>query len=373
VLGLTGILWQWRRAVTGELLARQNAYAADMQGVQTALANGDLGEALACLDRHRPGFVVPASAGSAHMSSSERRDRLKAGLQADLRGWEWRYFWKLCRSEEEFLLYRYTNSVGALAFSSDGKWLAVRRERGAVALWDTGARKPIVELPGRGSLKALALSPQGNVLAYGDVGSNGNPVVSLWNITTRQASQLPHPGVPARLGFSPDGTLLASWASDGTVRLWQVESRQIITNAQFPKPESDRRGGILFSPQNRWLVIGESKAIRLWDWASGKQTTIPVPDPGKPVGALALSPDGRFLVAAYNRIQVWDVAKVWNLPANREVPQMGPPHRASQPDLRCGHRAGQRDAGHRERGANGAALEPPPEAGNPPPLSREHA
>ena len=309
VIGLAGVTWQWRRvesqrarAEAGELSARQNAYAADMQAVQSALVNHDLGEALACLDRHRP----------------------VAGQQ-DLRGWEWRYFWQLCRSEEEFLLHRHTNSVGALAFSSEGKWLAVRRERGAVALWDTRLRKPVVQLPGSGSFKALALSPPGNLLAYGDVGSNGIPVVSLWNITTRQASQLPHQGGAARLAFSPDGTLLASWASDGVVRLWQVESRQLITSAQFSKPESDRRGGIVFSPQDRWLAIGEANAIRLWDWVSGEQWTMAVSDSREPVDTLALSPNGRFLIAAYNQIRVWDVAHVRTLPTNREVPMVGQP------------------------------------------------
>ncbi len=245
-LGLTAVLHQWQEAErqrlsaeANEVRARQNAYAADMNGVQSALANGDLGEALSCLDRHRP-----------------------APGQTDLRGWEWRYFWQLCRSDEEFLLHRYSNSVAALAFSSDSKWLAVRRERGAVVLWDTVVKKSVVELPGSGSLKALALTAQGNVLAYGNVASNGTPVVSLWNITTRQESQLPHSSAPACLGFSPDGTLLASWASDGTVRVWQLESRQVITNVQFSEPQEDFQGRILFSPLGRWLAIGETNAIQ---------------------------------------------------------------------------------------------------------------
>jgi WD40 repeat protein len=307
VLGLTGILWQLRRAVAGELSARQNAYAADMNGVQTALANGDLGEALACLDRHRP-----------------------APGQSDLRGWEWRYFWQRCRSDEEFLLHRYSNSVAALAFSSDGKWLAVRRERGAVALWDTGARKSVLDLPGSGPYKALALSPRGNLLAYGSVGSNATPAVSLWNVTSRQASQLPHSSAPARLAFSPDGNFLASWATDGMVRLWQIESRLMITNAQRFSPAHEFLGRILFSPADRWLAIGETNIIQLWDWASGRQRTIRLPKTCLSYSALAFTPDGRLLAAACDQvIQVWDVAKVWDLPAHRDVPSLGPPFEQS--------------------------------------------
>jgi len=54
LLGFAGILWQWRRAASGELLARQNAYAADMLLAQHALANNNRGLAVSLLDKHRP-------------------------------------------------------------------------------------------------------------------------------------------------------------------------------------------------------------------------------------------------------------------------------------------------------------------------------
>jgi len=50
-----------------------------------------------------------------------------------------------------------------------------------------------------------------------------------------------------------------------------------------------------------------------------------VSDSREPVDTLALSPNGRFLIAAYNQIRVWDVAHVRTLPTNREVPMVGQP------------------------------------------------
>ena len=135
-LGLSGVIWEWNRARAGELRARQNAYAADMNLAQAALDRGDLEGALDLLNRQRP------SPG-----------------QRDLRGWEWRYFWQRCRSDERFLLWKYHAAVRALAFSADGKWLALRREGGVVALWDAVSRRSVAELPGAGNPKALALSP----------------------------------------------------------------------------------------------------------------------------------------------------------------------------------------------------------------------
>src|SRR5262249_35812603 len=76
-----------QRAERGELDARQKAYASDMNRAQQELAQNNLGLAQELLNRHRPEFVVPASAGSAPNSSLARPNRLKAGLQTDLRGW----------------------------------------------------------------------------------------------------------------------------------------------------------------------------------------------------------------------------------------------------------------------------------------------
>ena len=61
VLGLTGVLSQWRRAKAGELIARQNAYAADMKEVQRALEDSDLGRARELLNRHRPAISSPST------------------------------------------------------------------------------------------------------------------------------------------------------------------------------------------------------------------------------------------------------------------------------------------------------------------------
>jgi hypothetical protein len=59
-----------------EIIARQRAYASDMNVAQQALAENNLGRALDLLNRQRP----------------------QPG-QKDLRGWEWRYLWQQTRSD----------------------------------------------------------------------------------------------------------------------------------------------------------------------------------------------------------------------------------------------------------------------------------
>ena len=59
-----------------ELIARQRAYASDMNAAMQALNDNSLGQALDLLNRQRP----------------------QPG-QKDLRGWEWRYLWQQTRSD----------------------------------------------------------------------------------------------------------------------------------------------------------------------------------------------------------------------------------------------------------------------------------
>ncbi|MHC1765035.1 MAG: protein kinase [Verrucomicrobiia bacterium] len=324
LMGFAGVLWQWRRAESerqragaGELLARQNAYAADMKEVQRTLEDSDLGCARELLNRYRP----------------------VAKSEMDLRGWEWRYFWSHCQSDERITLCQYSNAVSALAFSPDGKWLAVRREGGAIALWDAVAKRSVTNLPGAGLYKALAFSPRADLLAWGNKDASGVPVVSLWDVSAqKEVAQLLHSAAIVSVAFSPDAKEMATLAYDGTVRLWDIASRQVVR--QFPSPKldwggslnfeadtestaanaplrtapvySDHYGCVVFSPDGRMLALGEAKArIRLLERTSGMEKIIQVDPPADGIAAMAFSPDRTLLAAACgvgdNQVHVWDL------------------------------------------------------------------
>ena len=243
--------------------------------------------------------------------------------QKDLRGWEWRYFWQRCQTDERFLLTNYPTRVGALSFSADGKWLALRRAGGTVALWDAVSRRSVAELPGAGHVRAMALSPAGDFLAYGNLDTNRAPFTCLYSIADRQeVTSFKSASVVVHCAFSPDGNLLATWAEDGVVCLRQMKPPLVLTNLQAAKPQSGY-GELLFSPNGHFLAVGQPNDILLWDWVSGKQRKIAAPNIGELVRTLAFSPDGRLLAAAGNRIQIRDVSQVWSLPQDSEVPMVG--------------------------------------------------
>jgi WD40 repeat protein len=101
-----------------------------------------------------------------------------------------------------------------------------------VKLWDLATGKERATLKGpTGAYNSLAFSPDGKILAVaGDRDENDqqDKVVRLWDpatgkqIDTLEAHEK-RAGWGISLGFSRDGTLVT--ASDDAVRIWEVEKK----------------------------------------------------------------------------------------------------------------------------------------------------
>jgi predicted NACHT family NTPase len=143
----------------------------------------------------------------------------------DLRGFEWYYLMAQYHNERT-TLEKCADSVFAVAFSQDGKWLATGSGDDVVKIWDTASLSLVATFAGNTSesVLALAFSSDGRTLAVG----SGDKTVRLWDIASK--SPLPplveHTGAVYAVEFSPDGKLLATGSSDNTVKLWEVASRR---------------------------------------------------------------------------------------------------------------------------------------------------
>ncbi|KJZ70285.1 hypothetical protein HIM_10329 [Hirsutella minnesotensis 3608] len=199
------------------------------------------------------------------------------------------------------------DSVTAVAFSPDGKTLAVASHERTVRLWDpaTGAHRQTLEGHG-GSVRAVAFSPDGNTLAS----ASSDRTVRLWDPATgAQRQTLEGHGDWGRrnrsvtaVAFSPDGKTLASASEDRTVRLWNP-----ATGAHRQTLEGRHNSSVTavaFSPDGKTLAsASEDRTGRLWDPATGAQRQTLEGHDGS-VTVVAFSPDGRYLTTNFGSLRL---------------------------------------------------------------------
>lgn len=300
--------------------SRRNLYAADMILAQAALQENNTGRAREILETY---FPQPG--------------------ETDLRGWEWRYAWNECRSDELFTIGGHSRIVGSLALSTDHR-LASGGHDGIIKIWDLQKRELITNLFHGNLIKGLAFL-QGRKEF---VGADSRGRIAFWNSETweqltlltnppttdhdlllsfkvspdestlavihpfsvtlwslgakKELARFPRHGLPrerflhAGIAFSPDSNSLAFGRSqeDGTILLVNVSTLEMV---ELPGHESLVLT-LAFSTNGSFLAsAGMDRTVRIWDPASKKQVKSFGPFPGW-MGSLAFSPDGQLLAVA---------------------------------------------------------------------------
>jgi len=192
----------------------------------------------------------------------------------------------------------HADTIQALAFSPEGRWLASASYDRLIRLYDRQANQPGPVLKDHSdAVYGVAFSPDGKLLAS----CGADRSVKVWDVATGE--RLYTLGEATDwvycVAWSPDGKHLAAGGVDKSIRIWEVNrSGGKVVHSVFAHQGAVLR--LAYGREGKTLVsLGEDRVVKVWDSARMVETKVHPPLPEAAL-CLALSPDaattyvGRF-------------------------------------------------------------------------------
>ena len=219
--------------------------------------------------------------------------------------------------------------VRNVSFSPDGQTLLSRYINGNAVVWDAVTGE-LLNRPHGGDV--ISFSPDGRILASGGGGAGwgsirfydvktGEPLRTIDDKRTaernkqlelRIGSSVSYSGISSiygsvrSLSFRPDGKTLASGLSDGTIRIWDVQTDELLRTFMGHASGVEN---IAFHPDGKTLASSGrlDGTLRIWDADTGERLHTLTGHTGW-IHNFSFSPDGKTLASANHdeTIRIWD-------------------------------------------------------------------
>jgi WD40 repeat protein len=213
----------------------------------------------------------------------------------------------------------HSNGILRLAFSPNRRYLVSGDGNGLIVLWDLQAQTHKELFRGEGPIKTLAVSPDSQVLAFGNCSNFDNkqivkcndPTINLLSLETGKLIGGPlqgHQDLIETIAFSPSGKILASGSDDNTVILWKIDDLEKIQPIGEPLTgHLDWVYSVVFIDEDLLASASVDGTVALWDTQSLKNVDL-LTGHSDWVTRLAISPDKRILASASDdkTIILWD-------------------------------------------------------------------
>ena len=197
-------------------------------------------------------------------------------------------------------------AIQSLAYSRDGKWIALAREDGRISLRHAADGKVARELDGFLDVAScVTFSQDSQRIAAGSF----DKTIRVWNVTTGEllAELLGHTNWVFAVAFSRDGLTLASGGYDKTVKLWNLADAKETTTLMG---HTAGVRSVAFAVGGEQLISGSAdRTAIVWNLADGVPLA-KLKGHTAAVRAIAISPDGATVATASEdaTIKLWQTA-----------------------------------------------------------------
>jgi WD40 repeat protein len=190
-------------------------------------------------------------------------------------------------------------------FGAEGERLTALGKDGVVRVWETKSGREVYSSPQKPFyLLTTFLSPDGTRLAMASFAT-----IRVYDIKSRQMESILVSGfhIVHYMAFSADGRKLAAALWDGTVKVWDIKTRELLHTFRH----SDRVTCVAFHPNGHQLASGScDNTAKVWDLETGAEIETLRGHIGY-VMALAYSGDGKLLATSsghryQGEVQLWD-------------------------------------------------------------------
>lgn len=202
--------------------------------------------------------------------------------------------------------WSFDNIPRSACFSPDGSLIAFGCSFAVLVIDGTSGRTVLGPLSHQSDALPVAFSPDGTLITSGSTDGS----IEVWSAQSGQRAIGPlkgHTGTVWSVCFSPDSTRIVSGSSDKTIRIWDLQGGYIVLgplDADYNIVHS-----VCFSPDGDRVVSGsDDETLGVWDAQSGQMLLGPLKGHTSHVLSVCFSPDGTRIASGSgdHTIRIWD-------------------------------------------------------------------